>query len=581
MSFEIEVGLASQAGRHGPNEDFAGVQRPPAHAPERGWVAALADGVSSGGGGGMAAQTTVLSLLEDFPSTPSEWDAHVALDRLLQAQNTWLVAHNRRAAGGGQGLTTLTAVVLQGNRYVLSHVGDSRAWLLREGNCQLLTLDHRLPRADFAGLTRALGLDDLLRLDHSQGELRRGDRLLLTSDGVHGHLGPRELAQRLASESGAQAAAQALVDAAQAAGSADDATALVIEVRGLPAPGLDDLLMQAAQMPTPECLDVGRVLDDYTVTARVSDNGVRRLVQARDGRTGALVVLKAVHPSRQQDGAERAMLAHELWLGERLAEAARGRKGSRSRYDAALVRVWRPREPSAFYGVFEWHGGKTLEQLLGDGPLQPDALVEMALAVAGALSLLHAAGGVHRDIRPANLHLGDDGCWRLLDLGPALSPRAPPALRALAAGTPSYMNPEQWSEPASPPDAGSDLFALGVSMYRALTGRLPYGEVTPYQRARFRREPAPVARLAPQTPMWLAQLVNRLVTRDRRERFESADELRLALERGAARGLPTLPTVPLRTRDGERPWRLWRLGLGLSLLLNLLLLAWLLWLPTP
>ncbi|PZP31001.1 MAG: serine/threonine protein phosphatase [Roseateles depolymerans] len=577
MSFELELGLASRAGRHGLNEDFAGVQQAPAQTPERGWVAALADGVSRGGAGAMAAQTTVLGLLDDFPATPPEWDAHVALDRLLQAQNRWLVAHNRRAGDAEQGLTTLTAVVLQGNRYALSHVGDSRAWLLRDGSCQLLTLDHRLPRADFAGLTRALGLDDQLRLDHSQGELRRGDRLLLTSDGVHGPLGPRDLARLLAEAPGAQAAAQALVDAAQAAGGADDATALVIAVQGLATPGLDDLQLLAAQLPTPERLDVGRVLDGYTITARVADNGVRRLVQARDGRTGALVALKALHPSRQEDAAERAMLAHELWLGERLAEAARARRGLRSRYDAALVRVWRPSEPSAFYGVFEWHAGRTLEQLLAEGPQPADLVQALALAVAGALSLLHAAGCVHRDIKPANLHLGEDGCWRLLDLGVALSPRAPAALRALAAGTPAYMNPEQWADPAQLPDAGSDLFALGVTLYRALTGRLPYGEVQPYQRAAFRREPAAVGRFAPQTPMWLAQIVNRLVTRERRERFESADELRLALERGAVRGLPAPRALPLLRRDSGR---LWQLGLAVSVLVNLLLLAWLLWLPT-
>ena len=196
MSFEIDVGLASLQGRRERNEDFAGVQRAAAHEADRGWVAALADGVSTGGDGLMAAQTTVMALLSDFHATPLSWDASVALERLLATQNAWLAAYNRRDSRR-QALCTLTAVALQGRRYAIAHVGDSRAWLLRDGACLQLTQDHRLERADFAGLTRAVGLDELLHLDHSQGELHTGDRLLLTSDGIHGVLRTRDIARLL------------------------------------------------------------------------------------------------------------------------------------------------------------------------------------------------------------------------------------------------------------------------------------------------------------------------------------------------------------------------------------------------
>ncbi len=583
MRFELDTGLSSLQGRRPRNEDFAGVQAPPPHEAERGWVAALADGVSGGGGVGseglMAAQTSVMSLLRDFHAVPADWDASVALDRLLGHQNAWLAAHNRRPGPAGQpreALTTLTAVALRGRRYALAHVGDSRAWLLRDGDCLRLTQDHRLERRDFAGLTRALGLDDALRLDHSAGELKVGDRLLLTSDGVHGALRARQIADLLRATSGAQAAADALTAAALAAGSHDNATALVLDVKGLADPGLDDLAALGRTLPSPGPLGVGAVLDGYQVTALVADNGVHRLLQARELATGRLVALKMLRPGRADDPEERAMLAHEIWLGLRLAEAPRHRRRGG---ESGFVRVHAPADGAThFYAVFDWHGGQTLEQLLAKGPLEPAQALALAGAVARSLSLLHAAGVVHRDIKPANLHLGDDGQWRVLDLGVALSPRAPAATRELHAGTPSYINPEQWEDPPRPPDVGSDLFALGVTLYEALTGRLPYGEIEPYQLARYRREPASVSRLQPSVPMPLDRLVMRAIAREAKARFETADELLLALERLAARDQAAPPrSRPARDADPALPWQI---ALAVSVVLNLLLVAWLAFLPT-
>ena len=189
MSFDIDVGHASDCGPRETNEDFAAVQRPAQADRDMGWIAALADGVSTGGAGGVAAQTTVMSLVSDFFSAPPTWDTTVALDRILRAQNTWLVAHNRRRAwlqDGGTALTTLTALVLRGHSWTLAHVGDSRAWLLRDGELTQLSQDHALGSSSIQNtLTRALGLDDHVQVDFSQGELQPGDIVVLTSVGPH------------------------------------------------------------------------------------------------------------------------------------------------------------------------------------------------------------------------------------------------------------------------------------------------------------------------------------------------------------------------------------------------------------
>ena len=125
-------------------------------------------------------------------------------------------------------------------------------------------------------------------------------------------------------------------------------------------------------------------------------------------------------------------------------------------------------------------------------------------------------------------------------------------------------------------DAGSDLYALGVTLYRWLTHRLPYGEIEPYQTARFRRDPVAPSRLRPDVPIWLDHVVLKAVARDGRQRFETAEELLLALERGASRPLAPPPATPLVRRD---PAGLWKLAFAISALLNALLIVWLLFLP--
>ncbi|HWH75241.1 MAG TPA: bifunctional protein-serine/threonine kinase/phosphatase [Methylibium sp.] len=570
MSFDVEIGHASRRGTREHNEDFAGALREPG----RGLVAAIADGVSSGGRGREAAQTTVMGLLADFFAAPPTWETTVVFDRLVGAQNAWLAAHNGRAGKGGEvAMTTLTALALEGHGVTIAHVGDTRAWRLRGDELLQLTHDHRFESIDFASrLTRAIGLDDAVRIDYAQGELQVGDTFLLSTDGVHGVLGGERLAALLR-EGGAQAASEALVDAALAAGSHDNASALVIRVRALDAGRLEDELARGRRLAPPPPLQVGDVLDGYTVTARVADTGVHRLYQARDAER-RLVALKTLHESRASDPQERAMLAHEAWLGLRLSERYAGASPGAAG-DAGFVRVHELTEPSALYTVFDWHGGRTLEQMLEAKPRASVAeVVEMASQVAQALGRMHRLGVIHRDIKPGNLHRGDDGRWRILDLGVALSGREPAAQRELHAGTPSYINPEQWD--GAPADAASDLYALGVTLYRWLTGRLPYGEIEPYQTGRYRQDPPHASRLRPDVPIWLDHLLAKAVARDARHRFETAEELLLALERGASRVLAAPPATPLIQRD---PAALWKAGLVVSLLFNALLVVWLLFLP--
>ena len=565
MSFDIDLGCASERGPRQDNEDFAAAMRPAAHEEALGFIAAIADGVSVGGDGRMAAQTSVMSLVQDYFAAPPTWDTSVVLDRVISAQNSWLAAHNRRHVGAA--MSTLTALALRGQTWTVAHVGDTRAYLVRGAECRRLTQDHCLDHPDLRSqLTRAMGQDDAVRVDYLQGELHVGDAFVLVSDGVHTRLAQQHMLALLR-EGSAQQASDAIVRAALTAGSQDNATALVVRVLGLARSRLEDALVRSRQLPVPPRLKIGNEIDGHEVTALVADTGVHLLYQVRHVRTGALRVLKALHPARAADPQELAMLAHEAWLGSRVSERA----------DAGFVRLHEVQDATTFYLLFDWHAGQTLEQMAAQrGPrgLPVSDTLAWSLAAARAIGKLHRLGVVHRDIKPGNLHLGDDGQLRLLDLGVALSGSEPSEQRSLHAGTPSYMNPELWDD--EPVDAQSDLFALGVTLYQLLTGHLPFGVIEPYQTARYRREPKPPSRLRPDVPIWLDHIVLKALAFDKKQRFETAEELELAIQRGASRPLSAQAPKPLLSRD---PSLLWKVALAVSLLFNLLLVYWLLFLP--
>ncbi|MDP3820290.1 MAG: bifunctional protein-serine/threonine kinase/phosphatase [Burkholderiales bacterium] len=565
MSFDVDIGHASERAARAVNEDFAAAARHAPHEEALGFIAAIADGVSTGGQGLMAAQTSVMALVEDYFAAPATWDTTVVLDRVIGAHNSWLSAHNRRNLEAA--MSTLTAVALRGHTWTLAHVGDTRAYLLRGDECRRLTQDHALDHPDLRSqLTRAMGLDDAVRVDYLQGDLHLGDCFVLLTDGVHGKLAVAQI-QALAAQGTAQQASVAIVRAAVAAGTQDNATALVVRVQGLARARLEDAVLSSRQLPVPRRLRVGESIDGFVVTALVADTGVHLLYQLRDPASGALKALKTLHPSRAGDPQERAMLAHEAWLSERVSD--RGEPG--------FVRLNPVPDATGFYLLYDWHSGQTLEQLFARRDARGLAVADVvawSLAGARGLGRLHRLGVIHRDVKPGNLHLGEDGQLRLLDLGVALSGNETAEQRDLHAGTPSYMNPELWDGARA--DARSDLFALGVTMYQLLTGHLPYGEIEPYQTMRYRRDAKPLSRLRPDVPIWLDHLVLKAVARDPKARFETAEELAIALERGASRPLSAPLGTPLLARD---PAALWQIGFAVSLLLNLLLVYWLLFLP--
>jgi serine/threonine protein phosphatase PrpC len=561
MPLSISIGHATRAGQRECNEDFVGMVTP--NEPElstKGLIAAIADGVSGNDGGREASEYTVRGLLTDYYATPDTWPVTQSLDKVIKAINGWVQKQGsvRKELAGMA--TTLTAVVLRGNCYYFSHVGDTRLYLLRNGVLTRLTTDHVWDRPEMQHvLTRAVGLDTRIAVDHGMGELREHDVMLLACDGVWSCMTEYDMAAVLsevaAGRTDSAACADALVDAALAAGSTDNCSALVLRVDALPEENLRDALSVSAQLPVPPRLKAGQEIDGYVVESIIHASQATLLYRVLDPKTQRQLVLKTLHPDRANDPHERSAFAHEEWLAKRVV----------ARF---FPQVIAPEQKNFLYYLTTWHDGQTLQQKLDAGAhFTAPEIVAFGEKLVRAVGALHRRSIIHRDIKPGNVHLGMDGELRLLDLGVAMSGlEEDDGVEAPQAGTPSFLAPEQFEN--APPSRQTDVYAAGVTLYYTLTRHYPYGEIEPFQRPRF-AEPVLPSRYRPDIPLWLENVLLRAVARDPADRFETAEEFLLALERGAANPVAPRSPTPLAKRD---PVAMWRTMATISIVLNLLLL---------
>jgi eukaryotic-like serine/threonine-protein kinase len=278
----------------------------------------------------------------------------------------------------------------------------------------------------------------------------------------------------------------------------------------------------------------------YRVLRHLGSGGMASVLLCRDERLDREVAVKRLHADSPGDVEQR--FVREAKLG-----ASLNHPNLVSVFDTAT-------DEEGVLIVMEYVEGEALARTLKRGPLPPDRVASMVRDVGSALDHAHAQGVVHRDVKPGNVLLRRDGVTKLVDLGIATAQDHTRLTHSgMVLGTAAYMAPEQLEGDET--TRATDIYALGVVAYEALTGERAREGRTPLELAhRIATSPPPDLRDAmPDASPQAAEVLKRAMARDPRDRPASAGEL----ASGLARALEEPPTAPTRavppTRAAPRP----------------------------
>lgn len=555
------VGFFSDKGSRERNEDFAGaVFGAELAQPRREIIAAIADGIGGARGGRVAAELAVRGFLDGFCDTAESAEVRRAAAGVLNALNRWIYSqgqHDEKLAAMG---CTFTAVVLRGRIAHIIHVGDTRAYRFRSDRLICLTTDHVRPEATGKSniLLRALGAEPELRLDYGAQPVTAHDRFVLCSDGVHGVLSDDRMAEILRERPGPADAARALVTAAMQSGSADNCTALVLDIIGLPASDWTEAGAGIAQLPLAAVPAPGETIDGFVLNAVISDGRYTRLFSAVDELESTEVVLKFPKPQLASVESFRAAFLREAWSGARINNPWLGR----------CIEL-PPGRQTCLYTVMPLYQGELLEARLARAPqLSLEEVRNIGIRLARAAGALHRAGIIHRDIKPDNVILEDSGSLKLIDLGVVRIPGLEDSPAGDIPGTAAYAAPEMFRAEAGNPS--TDIYALGVTLFRALTGEYPYGNPDAVSGPR-RQRPLELTLLRPDLPAWLQGVLARAIAADPAERYGDMSEFAAELESGPAHVPITERRKP--TFYERAPVRFWQ-GVSALLAIALIFALW-------
>lgn len=259
---------------------------------------------------------------------------------------------------------------------------------------------------------------------------------------------------------------------------------------------------------------------------------------ARIGEGATGVVFQATHQTLGIDVAVKVLAGLSRDAGKANLFNTEARLLARLNH-ANIIRVWDFEAESEFppFLVLEYVAGRTLaDRLETEGRLPAAEAAAVFAQVAAGLGAAHRqAGVIHRDVKPANILLGADGAVKVSDLGLAVVRGTETGSGGRHAGTPAYMSPEQFGAFDSV-DYRSDVYSLGVSLYQAVTGALPFtgGSLTEVMLQHAMEDPVPPDHREPSCPPRLAAVILKAMAKSPDDRFQSYDELHAALTASVA-----------------------------------------------
>jgi serine/threonine protein kinase len=533
-------GLAGE-NEHGSHDAFA------VKAWEETVLAVLAHGTGLGGTGQAAARRTVSSLVANYQSRPRTWTPHKALVEFTRLVNRTLHLGAHARQGEPELIIGLSIAVVEGDRLYGMNVGDSRVYLARDGClAQLSPCRAKEPTVADSLLADGLGLELECAPHLFETELRDGDVALMCSFGVANLLDEHLLAAQLQHRGAARSIVSSARELAPAKARGDmSAIVLDIEETG------HLRAVKEAPLKIPATLSKGQVIDRFTLL-KPFQHSDRVWLAARDGRR---YTLKFAPIEARKSDELLELFIKETANATRLAESG------------FFPRAFVPEPATMRFYAMEFIEAPSLKALLRSRRLAVDEAVVLGKFLLVAAQYLLRFDLVHGDLKPENILIaqGYDALqFRLVDFG-SMTPIFSITSRA---GTASYLAPERFH--GAPIAERTEIFALGVTIFEALTGSFPYGEIERFQTPSFHSSKRPSS-LNPNVPPWLESVLLRALSVEPDQRYQNYSEMLFDLEHPAMVAPFHGKDAPLLERD---PLRFYRTGfyLLLAVLFGLLLL---------
>jgi serine/threonine protein kinase len=294
---------------------------------------------------------------------------------------------------------------------------------------------------------------------------------------------------------------------------------------------------------------IGKAFGPYTIVSRLGEGGMAVVYKGFQESLNRYVAIKVLRGELARDQQFIARFRREA-----LAAARLNHPSILHVYDAGMAH-------GVYYIVMDYAPGGTLKELIRQGPMSAERAASFVAPIAEALDYAHRQGLVHRDVKPTNILLTEDGRPLLTDFGiaKALYEHSQLTQSGTSIGTPDYMAPEQIR--GEPVDGRTDIYALGIVLYEMLAGHVPFRAKTAaallYQH--MNEQPPPLRSLNIDVPFWIQAVLDRALAKRPQDRFQHAGEFAQALRQQympgpAVRPPESRPATPLpRARRAATP----------------------------
>ncbi|MEY4481031.1 MAG: hypothetical protein RIQ84_193 [Pseudomonadota bacterium] len=555
QKLEITLGQYSTKGRKEVNQDFYGALFPEDHLlASKGFVAAIADGISSSGVSHVASESAISTFITDYYSTSEAWSIKNSAERVLGSVNSWLHSQTQKSQykydlDKGY-VCTFSALIIKSNKAHIFHVGDTRVYRLLSKSLEQLTEDHRMyVSQEKSYLARALGINRHLDVDYISTDISVDDIFILATDGFYEHTDfnlINDMVMKYPAD--LNMAAKELVEESYKKGSSDNITVQIVRIDKIQELSNNEINNQLIALPFPPALSDKVVIDGYKILRDIKVGSRSYTYLAVDEETGVQVVIKVPSVGMRDDLAYLERFLVEEWIARRIDNPH------------VLKLCPQTRKKSYLYVVSEFIQGQSLTQWLLDYP-QLDLIKfrEIIGQVGKGLQAFHRIEAIHQDLKPDNIMIDNDGLVKIIDFG-ASRVAGIVEMNLVSEGV-NFLGSAQYAAPeyflGEVGTSSSDIFSLGVIAYQMLSGRLPYGSNVPKAttiKSQKNLVYTPITSINPRVPVWVDAAIRKALHINPIERYQEVSEFIYDINKPNL-ALTEEKIIPLIERDPVIFWK--------------------------